>query len=1060
LSEHLTVLVASLPVPPERARTASEAATFATVVRRQGGEVTVGAPPGTHEAVFVGVFEAARVALGLAQAGCRVGLYRGDATGRAGRYEGPAVDAARALHALGTEGVALPAGVAGAVGSLLPAQGRLDDLGSHALTGRGPERAFAVCPPSSEAGGTDAATPGGHLSWPWRWAPPSLVGRDDTLAALRLEWEAAGEEARCRLAVLSGEAGIGKTTLAVEFALQVHAEGAGVLYGRWDGDAVEDYAGIREALWSYADSCPVPVLKRDLADHVGEIARLLPGVGPRLGGVRAPLPADPDSERRRLFDAVTTWLARMAARHPVLVVLDDLHWAERSSLALLRHVLTHLRAPVVLLATVRSDEADDMGPLHELTQVAKSAHLVIDGLETAEVEELVRANLGRPVAVDEAGSLTRLSEETSGNPLYLTEVLRHLADEPGTDLGSLAVTLPDRVQDVVRWRLETLPAAAVEALEVAALVGERFRTEVVAAVVGRDPLALRRDLDLARRASVVHEVPGPVHRLGFSHGIVRRVLGDGIAPDRARDLHARVGLTLAERAQELGAPAAEVARHLLRGERDHAQAVRWAREAAEEARRETAFESAVDLLSRAVELDARHGDDLALSCALRLELAEAHDRAGEFTARDQRFREAAELADRLDRDDLYARAALGYGGRLPSSPIHNPEAVRLLTEALDRLGPEDSRNRALALARLASVQHNVVPHQDRRRMSDEAVAIARRLKVPSVLLSTMLTRVQALEGPDDVDTGLETGREVMRTGARIGDVDMELQGAKARLTALLATGAVESARDLGARFVELATANQHPEHLRIRDMWCNMLAAIEGRWDDFESGAAALEAQLIKAGHDQGPFIVWSQWFPVRWVRGRLDEGRPQIAAINEAVPNLPIAQALLAAIDASCGDLAGVARMVDGGELGRLDEVERSFLWVPMTAAAAIAASLLGDVDWADHVASLLAPYAERHCVMGYACFMGHTRYHLGALATTAGRHDEAVRHLELAVTKHDELGSPPFVALAQRALARALAARAEPGDGDQARSLVAASEPVIRAHGLGGPSFAAPFA
>ena len=260
---------------------------------------------------------------------------------------------------------------------------------------------------------------------------------------------------------------------------------------------------------------------------------------------------------------------------------------------------------------------------------------------------------------------------------------------------------------------------------------------------------------------------------------------------------------------EVGEPvaAAEIAHHYLEvgDAATAALAVRWGRAAADQARIETAFEGAVWFLGRAVEVHDAHGGDpdgrrvAEVACELRLELAEAHDRAGDFTARDGRHLEAAELARSLGRTDLFTRAALGYGGRLPAAPPSNPEARDLLEQVLDRLPATDTRARALATARLAHVRHGDAPHAERRALADEAEAMARRLDAPVVLASVLCSRVLALDGPDDLDEHLDIGAEVMRIGEQTGDQDLVLQGARARIHPLFVVGAHDAARDLADR---------------------------------------------------------------------------------------------------------------------------------------------------------------------------------------------------------------------------------------------------------------------
>src|SRR5690606_1477726 len=275
------------------------------------------------------------------------------------------------------------------------------------------------------------------------------------------------------------------------------------------------------------------------------------------------------------------------------------------------------------------------------------------------------------------------------------------------------------------------------------------RRAVGPAAPGRPPLPRRRRRRPGRRRRRRPRRPG--HPLAAGSGRPRPA-GDSTPVRRA------VAAALSRGGRS--PPPLQVAHHSLAaadaGPGDGAdaglvdRAIRWGRAAADQARRETAFETAVAFLSRVVALHDRltAGDDRPVrarerACELRLELAEAHDRAGEFVARDRRHLEAADLARELGRTDLFVRAALGYGGRLPAAPPPNPTARRLLEEALALLPEEDSRARALVLARLAHVLHAEAPHHERKRLADEAEAMARRLDAPVVLASVLSSRVLA-----------------------------------------------------------------------------------------------------------------------------------------------------------------------------------------------------------------------------------------------------------------------------------------------------------------------------
>ena len=614
--------------------------------------------------------------------------------------------------------------------------------------------------------------------------------------------------------------------------------------------------------------------------------------------------------------------------------------------------------------------------------------------------------------------------------------------------------LPDRVHDVVRWRLGRLSPATNEALAAASVVGERFSLDVLAATLECRVIDLRHRLDDATRAGVVRDVDDG-QSLAFAHAVVRRALQDDVPAARAAELHRRIARALSEGPGHRGS-AAEIAHHHLQAaDADTAAlAIRWGRTAADQARRETAYEGAVWFLTRAVDVHDRFRDPAGAgreeACELRLDLADAHDRAGEFNARDRRHLEAAELARGLDRTDLFTRAALGFGGRLPASPPRNPEARRLLDEALDRLPVRDSRARALTLARLAHVLHADAPHDDRRAISDEAEAMARRLEAPVVVASVLVSRVLALDGPDDVDDHLDIGAEVIRIGEQTADSDLVLQGARARIHPLFVVGAHDAARDLAGRFTDLAGTVRHPDHVRLAAMWQIMWAALEGEFDEAERMADALRLRLEVAGHSQVGSIHLMQSFVVRWFRGRLAEAGPTVDAQLAHQPESITWWALGAWAAAGAGDVEGALSRLGDRPTADLVAADPGYQWQIAVVGTAIAASTVADRRWSEVTYDLLAPYSGRNLVFGYVAYLGAVDHHLGTLSAVLGRHDIAVPHLEAALERHRVIAARPWMALSAAWLANALTERDEPGDGARAAALLAEATEQAEALGM----------
>jgi AAA ATPase domain len=1048
--EVLTVL--RVDVTPEAAPAAR------AVVEEQGGTVADGdAAIGAGGRVVLATFhlaaEAATAALrlveSLAVARLRVSLSTGEVEPTPHGPAGVArerVDALAELPARQTAAaVLMTASTTVMVSHALPPGVEVVDRGETTLGRHRGERVYEL----RAAGRPDGDDAGAsNLAWAHRAAARGIVGREEEGARLLDAWDRArqGEHAAV---VISGDPGIGKTALAAELALRVGAGGGTVLYGRWDEEALTPYQALREALGSYATACPRALVRADVAAHVDDLARLIPDLGARVGGVRPPLVDAPDAERLRLFDGVREWIDAIARRRPVLAVLDDLQWADHSSLLLVRHLLDSPPAdPVLVVLTLRDGEVEGMGPLHTLGSFAGTdvVRVELAGLPPEQVTELVTRALGRPVAGAEAEATEWLAGETGGNPLFVHEILRGLdPGDPGRALLAARDRLPPRVHDLVRWRLARLPEPVDEALAAASLIGEEFSLDVLAGTVGRSVLDLRHHLDAAVRAGVVRDVDAD-DRAAFAHAVVRRALQDEVAPERARLLHRRIAETLADRYGD-GAPAAEIAHHYLNGADGEtaALAVRWGRVAADHARQETAFESAVWFLSRATDVverfgagDDSGGDDPAaagaLACELRLDLADAQDRAGEFVARDRRYLDAAEMARALDRTDLLVRAALGYGGRLPASPPSNPAARRLLGEVLHRLPATDGRNRALALARLAHVLHADAPHAERKAVADEAEAMARRLDAPVVLASVLCSRVLALDGPDDVDEHLDIGEEVIRIGRQTGDTDLVLQGARARIHPLFVVGAHDAARDLADTFTQLAGTVRHPEHLRLAAMWRTMWTALQGRFDDAEAEAEALRLRLEAAGHSQVPIIHLGQTFSIRWMRGTFGAVLPLIGALRQHDPAALNLWALQAWAETSTGDAERALAVLAERQPSDLAAADPAYLWLLSVVGAAVAASTVGEPGWAEAARDALGPYSGRNCVMGYAAYLGAVDHHLGTLDLVLGDAGASVGHLTAALDRHRVIDADPWAALSGAWLANALAERGGPGDAEAA--------------------------
>ncbi|SNS96329.1 Transcriptional regulatory protein, C terminal [Geodermatophilus saharensis] len=378
-----------------------------------------------------------------------------------------------------------------------------------------------------------------------------LVGRD---AHLRVVDEALAGTAsgRGRVVLVAGEPGIGKTRLAEEAARRARGSGVTVAWGRSDQDAgAPPFWPWTQVLRDLLGDGPAGPATAELDVDTVELSPLLPELAD--GGPRAAAPVvDPETSRFRLCRAVTATLLRLARRRRLLVVLDDLQWADAASHRLLGHLATAVAdAPVVVLVTYRDRDLDGAEPLADtLAELARAApvdRLELTGLEVTDVARVMASHAG----TDPDGELARrIRDRTGGNPFFVLEVLRLLGANgwpdrtPAEAAALVAEQIPAGVRDVLRRRLGRLPDQTRTVLLVAAVVGQEFDLDVVRAVTGVDDDDVLGSLELTVSAGLVVEDPARVGRFRFAHALVREAVYGEISRARRARLHARVGQAL------------------------------------------------------------------------------------------------------------------------------------------------------------------------------------------------------------------------------------------------------------------------------------------------------------------------------------------------------------------------------------------------------------------------------------------------------------------------------------------------------------------------------------
>jgi DNA-binding SARP family transcriptional activator len=859
-------------------------------------------------------------------------------------------------------------------------------------------------------------------------APIVLVDRADELQRLRHLFQDLKPSQR-RFVLVSGEAGIGKTALLATFAHEVATAGAVVLYGRSDEEALIPYQPFLEALsdvgYARGDS-----LTGSDPDESQQVARHVPAAR-RLLELADTAPADPESERYQWFETVNAELEVLASDRAVVLCLDDLQWSDWPTLRLIRHVLRRRgRGRMLLVGLVRDLAAGSHEALDELIGDLRREEVLervsLSGLSEEGVAELVTTEA--PVALGPAGrGLVRaIARQTSGNPFFVLELTRNLREAgelAGTDApvarGALSLDVPLSVRDVVAGRIARLSPASREVLTLAAALGAEFDSHVLGQIASAPVPALFTALDEAERTRLVLPVES-AERYRFSHSIVRDAVYAGLSAARRQALHAEITHVLeglnATRSDEY---LSDLAYHACSAVPvvDPRTAVDYARRAADQATSGVAFEVAARHYDRALDVLRRASiADGLLQCQLLLALGEAHNHAGDIALGKRALLSAAEHARSLARPDLLARAALAYGGSIPGTPlVEDPETLQLLEEALDALGETDSPLRALALARLAHWLHRRGDLDELRQKADEAIAIARRNDDPATLAEVLHSRYWALYGPDDVDERLEVAGEICSLGERLSDPELVLQGTQCRVQALLELGDVTALRPAARRRTELATALRHPHYLWNAETYDTMLAATEGRLEEAET--AALRSLATRRQNDPVSAITVYvvQMHQIRWLQHRMSE---LVGMLQELVGREPGRASWLIGLawaQVESGDLTAGAEQLDRVAAHEFDGISRGFEWLATAAGIAIVCRRLDDAERAERFYPLLLPYRGHICTAGQSAFFGSAEHHLGLLAATAGRRDEAIAHLDRAEEHHLEFGAVPFVQMSQ---------------------------------------------
>lgn len=947
----------------------------------------------------------------------RVGVAVGDVTEENNDVFGDAVVIATRLCAAASPGQVLTTDL---LRDLVGGRGRFEWERVGALYLKGIDEPVPCSSPRSARGSDDRSVPQAL-----RMRPAELfVGRHAAMEAVRRAWKEALEGER-RAALISGEPGIGKTRLVAAAARAASEDGALVLFGRCEEDLAVPYQPFTDALRAALAATPRDVIAAHTAVHGGELRRLFPSLA-----APDPVEASPETEQWRVIAALTDILERLAAEQPVVLVIDDIHWAAPATIKAIKHIVSEARPSALLvLATFRDTDVTAGDPLHgllaELPRLDGAVRVSLDGLSRGEVEDLVEVAAGEQITEDARDLAHVLHERTAGNPFFTNQVLRHMVEAGALvyrngrwDTSGAYAAIPDGVIDVVNRRLARLSPPTQAVLAVGAVAGPQFKH----AVVGRCTDVDRIDVAIeeAVNARLINEDGRGGYR--FSHAIVREALIESQSAAARARAHANIAKTLLNlHGDGPSSPLHDLALHacgaVMLGESQ--LAARFSLLAADACIHRGDVHSAIDVLNRAWRaLDDVDPIDHAARFDVTDRLAQLHYAIldGQCDA----LEAAAASARALESPERLARLSLhAYRWSMMEPDLF---ARALIEDALAGLPEAPSPIRALALASgayLACVELGTDP----RPWTAEALAMIDELGGPvsddlrlaweySIAACagqpgarSILDRIEAVDGPPGAPKNRFLSANFLGARAelylRVGD----RAGCEAALRMMDAVAGTsgDPAIEGWVRSLEV------------------ILAFADARYDD----AMRLAMQTVARSGIHVPNIaavvaVGSMW--LAYEEGRSAEIVDGLRMMTSLPPAPPGPRAAFAVHLCEAG-LFDEARAV-------LDElvVDIPNMGHPVTHVCCVnlLATVCAHLAAAEHAQVLLdelEPYRGEIIGLTANVFQGATDRFRGPLLALTGRRDEGVAALEAAIALEESIGAAAWVKRSRYWLARVTA-------------------------------------